>query len=112
MAGSCLRLGDDGERTRAHSVLLQRTQLADEILHRSGLRDIDRPAADAVAGTQQLGGFMKLVGGPADNGYARPIEGIVAVVDLNRMEVLRIEDHGLRQHSVRLVARKKPRGGE
>jgi primary-amine oxidase len=30
-----------------------------------------------------------------DNGYARPVEGIIAVVDLNRMEVLRIEDHGV-----------------
>ena len=32
---------------------------------------------------------------PMDNGYARPLEGIVAVVDLNKMEVLRIEDHGV-----------------
>ncbi|WP_422925711.1 primary-amine oxidase [Singulisphaera sp. PoT] len=32
---------------------------------------------------------------PQDNGYARPIEGVVAVVDLNRKEVLRIEDHGV-----------------
>ncbi len=31
---------------------------------------------------------------PNDNGYARPLEGIVAVVDLNRKEVLRIEDYG------------------
>jgi len=33
--------------------------------------------------------------GPGDNGYARPIEGVVAVVDLNRKEVLRIEDYGV-----------------
>jgi primary-amine oxidase len=32
---------------------------------------------------------------PSDNGYARPLEGIVAVVDLNRKEVLRIEDYGV-----------------
>lgn len=32
---------------------------------------------------------------PNDNGYARPIEGVVAVVDLNKMEVLRIEDFGV-----------------
>src|SRR5215471_15826681 len=31
---------------------------------------------------------------PGDNGFARPLEGIVAVVDLNRKEVLRIEDYG------------------
>ena len=32
--------------------------------------------------------------GPTDNGYARPIEGLVALVDLNAMRVLRIDDHG------------------
>ena len=31
---------------------------------------------------------------PGDNGYARPIEGIRPVVDLNSMEVLRIEEYG------------------
>jgi primary-amine oxidase len=28
-----------------------------------------------------------------DNGYAHPIEGLVALVDLNRMEVLQVDDH-------------------
>jgi primary-amine oxidase len=32
---------------------------------------------------------------PGDNGYARPVEGLIAFVDLNRMEVVRIEDHGV-----------------
>ena len=32
---------------------------------------------------------------PTDNGYARPIEGVIAVVDLNNMKVLRVEDHGV-----------------
>ena len=32
---------------------------------------------------------------PADNGYARPIEGVIAVVDLNKMEVIRVDDHGV-----------------
>ncbi|MGH2634366.1 MAG: primary-amine oxidase, partial [Tepidiformaceae bacterium] len=31
---------------------------------------------------------------PGDNAYARPIEGVIAVVDLNAMRVVRIEDHG------------------
>ncbi|MDG3006129.1 primary-amine oxidase [Paludisphaera mucosa] len=31
---------------------------------------------------------------PTDNGYVRPIEGLRPVVDLNTMEVIRIEDHG------------------
>jgi primary-amine oxidase len=32
---------------------------------------------------------------PGDNGYSRPIEGMVAIVDLNTMEVVRIEDDGV-----------------
>ena len=33
---------------------------------------------------------------PTDNGYAYPLTGIVAFVDLNKMEVVRVEDHGVR----------------
>lgn len=32
---------------------------------------------------------------PTDNGYARPLEGVVAVVDLAKMEVARVEDYGV-----------------
>ncbi|GAC1627001.1 MAG: primary-amine oxidase [Ktedonobacteraceae bacterium] len=32
---------------------------------------------------------------PADNGYAHPVEGIMALVDLNKMEVVRIDDTGV-----------------
>ena len=32
---------------------------------------------------------------PMDNGYARPIEGLVTVIDLNRKEVVRVEDFGV-----------------
>ena len=32
---------------------------------------------------------------PRDNYYARPVENIVAVVDLNRKELLRVEDYGV-----------------
>jgi primary-amine oxidase len=31
---------------------------------------------------------------PSDNGYARPIENLVVLIDLNRKEVLRVEDYG------------------
>jgi primary-amine oxidase len=34
---------------------------------------------------------------PHDNGYARPIENIVAVVDLNRKQLVRVEDYGVVQ---------------
>ena len=32
---------------------------------------------------------------PTDNFYAHPIEGVLAIVDLNTMEVVRVEDHGV-----------------
>ncbi|MBI3866152.1 MAG: primary-amine oxidase, partial [Planctomycetia bacterium] len=31
----------------------------------------------------------------SDNGYARPLDGVVAVVDLNKMQVVRVEDFGV-----------------
>src|SRR5205823_7023963 len=31
---------------------------------------------------------------PTDNGYAKPIEGLRPVVDLNTMRVIRVEEHG------------------
>jgi primary-amine oxidase len=32
---------------------------------------------------------------PTDNGYARPIEGVVTIVDMGRGEVLEVQDHGV-----------------
>jgi primary-amine oxidase len=32
---------------------------------------------------------------PGDNGYAHPVEGLIPVVDLNKMELMRIEDNGI-----------------
>src|SRR5207237_646571 len=32
---------------------------------------------------------------PGDNGYARPLDGVIAVLDLNTMKVLRIDEHGV-----------------
>ena len=31
---------------------------------------------------------------PRDNGYARPVENLVAVVNLNRKQLVRLEDYG------------------
>jgi primary-amine oxidase len=33
--------------------------------------------------------------GPGDNGYARPVEGLVVLVDLDTMTVVEVEDHGV-----------------
>ena len=32
---------------------------------------------------------------PKDNGYAHPIEGVTPVVDLNKMEIIRVDDYGV-----------------
>lgn len=32
---------------------------------------------------------------PDDNGYARPVQGVVPVIDMQSMEVLHVEDHGV-----------------
>ena len=32
---------------------------------------------------------------PHDNGYARPVENVVTVVDLHAMQVLAVEDYGV-----------------
>ena len=32
---------------------------------------------------------------PTDNGYARPLQNVVVVVDLNKMEVVKVEDYGV-----------------
>ena len=32
---------------------------------------------------------------PDDNGYARPVEGLVTLVDLDTMTVVDVEDHGV-----------------
>ncbi len=32
---------------------------------------------------------------PGDNEWAHPVDGLIALVDLNRLEVLRIDDHGV-----------------
>ncbi len=46
--------------------------------------------------TQRLSRALSWVrSDPNDNGYARPIEGVLALVDLNKMEVVRIEDNGI-----------------
>lgn len=74
-----------------------------EALARRGIEDADRVMAEAwsVGGHAQPGDEGRRLAwtpcwyreDPRDNPYARPIEGLYAIVDLNAMEVLRVEDH-------------------
>ncbi len=44
---------------------------------------------------RKLRGLTWMRSAEDDNGYARPVEGLVVTVDLDRMEVLDVEDHGV-----------------
>ncbi|MBE9180008.1 primary-amine oxidase [Oculatella sp. LEGE 06141] len=50
---------------------------------------------EAEAGLRLTRTFAWVRSEPNDNGYARPIEGVTAVVDLNKMEVIQVEDKGV-----------------
>ncbi|NKQ51340.1 primary-amine oxidase [Amycolatopsis sp. K13G38] len=46
------------------------------------------------AGRRLTWGSVWLKTSPEDNHYARPVQGVVPIIDMERMEVLRVEDHG------------------
>lgn len=78
-----------------------------EALHKRGIEDVDLVMVDpwsagaygiepeADKGKRLSRALAWVRSEPTDNGYARPLEGVVAVVDLNKMEVLRVEDYGI-----------------
>ncbi|MBM3138886.1 MAG: primary-amine oxidase [Chloroflexi bacterium] len=73
-------------------------------LRRRGVTDLDRVQIDpwpagnfgdpAEEGRRILRGIAYARDADDANGYARPIEGVVAVVDLNAREVIRVVDEG------------------
>ncbi|MGH3318718.1 MAG: primary-amine oxidase [Streptosporangiaceae bacterium] len=78
-----------------------------EAMRRRGVTDFDSVMIDPWSvgyngpeDAPEKGRFARpltwvLSGGPDDNGYARPVEGLVVRFDLDRMEVVDIEDHGV-----------------
>jgi primary-amine oxidase len=78
-----------------------------EAMRRRGVTDFDMVMIDPWSvgyngpedGAEQ-GRFLRPLtwvraGDPDDNGYARPVEGLIVRFDLDRMEVVDIEDHGV-----------------
>ena len=73
-------------------------------LAKRGITDVERVQVDPwsagnyglpdEAGRRLSHTFCWYRSEPNDNGYAHPIEGLCAVVDLDRAEVLRIDDYG------------------
>jgi primary-amine oxidase len=76
-----------------------------EALKKRGITDFDLVMVDPWSSgnfgseeesTTRLSRTLSWVRSDAkDNGYAHPIEGVIAVVDLNKMEVIRVEDYGV-----------------
>ena len=76
-----------------------------EAMRRRGVTDFEKVQIDpwppgnfdhpAEQGTRISRAVSYLRDDPTDNGYARPIEGVVAIVDLVAQEVVELEDHGL-----------------
>src|SRR5437764_1229306 len=76
-----------------------------EAVRKRGIEDFDSLQLDPwpagnfgdpdEAGRRLLRVLSYLRHGETDNGYAHPIEGVVATVDVGRMEVLRVDDHGV-----------------
>jgi primary-amine oxidase len=75
-----------------------------EILRKRGITDLDLVMVDPWAvgnfdieeekGIRLSRALVWLRSSPHSNGYAKPLDGVVPVVDLNKMEVLKIEDFG------------------
>ena len=78
-----------------------------EAMRRRGVTDFDMVMIDPWSvgyngpeDAAQNGRFLRPLtwvrqGDPDDNGYARPVEGLIVRFDLDRMEVVDIEDHGV-----------------
>ena len=50
---------------------------------------------DCAPGRRLIKPLTFIRSGPDDNGYARPVEGLLVVVDLDRMEVVDVQDYGV-----------------
>ncbi|MEM7292471.1 MAG: primary-amine oxidase [Pseudomonadota bacterium] len=75
-------------------------------LHLRGIEDVNQVsvemlcmanfANDSEQDRRLLRGHCFFIDSPDDNPHVRPIEGLVPIVDLNAMQVLRVEDTGVR----------------
>ncbi len=87
-------------------VLIKRDPRYREALAKRGITDLDKVQIDPwgvgnmtdveVAGRRMAGSVSYYREFPDDNGYAHPIEGVVAVVDLVTQEVVAVHDFGVR----------------
>ncbi|GAA1607694.1 primary-amine oxidase [Actinoplanes couchii] len=98
------RPGITSDEARAAAQACRDSELFREVMARRGIHDVSLVMIDA----ESMGGFEGKYAGRRvtwgtvwhrteveDNGYARPVQGVVPIIDMNTMEVLEVEDHGV-----------------
>jgi primary-amine oxidase len=99
------RPGITSDEARAAARACRESPLFRAALARRGIHDVSLVMIDA----ESMGGFeperyrgRRLTWGTvwhrtteADNGYARPVQGVIPIIDMHTMEVLEVEDHGV-----------------
>ncbi|WP_305784021.1 primary-amine oxidase [Symbioplanes lichenis] len=99
------RPGITSDEARAAAAACRESPLFREALARRGIHDVSLVMIDA----ESMGGFepekyrdRRVTWGTVwhrttegDNGYARPVQGVVPIIDMHTMEVLEVEDHGV-----------------
>jgi primary-amine oxidase len=99
------RPGITSQEARAAAQACRESPLFRQALARRGIHDVSLVMIDA----ESMGGFepdkykdRRLTWGTVwhrtaedDNGYARPVQGVVPIIDMRTMEVLEVEDHGV-----------------
>ena len=99
------RPGITSDEARAAAQACRDSPLFRAALARRGIHDVSLVMIDA----ESMGGFeperyrdRRVTWGTvwhrttvADNGYARPVQGVVPIIDMHTMEVLEVEDHGV-----------------
>jgi primary-amine oxidase len=92
------------EQVECEQAVLNSPAFADALMRHYGIRDtklvmVDIWSAGYYGNAEEKGKRLArplcfVRSDPTDNGYARPIEGIRPVVDLNTMKVVRVEEFG------------------
>jgi primary-amine oxidase len=99
------RPGITSEEARAAAQACRESPEFQKVMARRGIVDMSQLVIDA----ESMGGFVpkryadrRVTWGSVwyrtdieDNAYARPVQGVVPIVDMATMEVLEVEDHGL-----------------
>jgi primary-amine oxidase len=99
------RPGITSDEARAAAQACRQSALFRAALAKRGIHDVSLVMIDA----ESMGGFepekykgRRVTWGTVwhrttegDNGYARPVQGVVPIIDMHTMEVLEVEDHGV-----------------